>query len=58
MPVDPGIAITPEYAARMRKAGLWKDEMLIDFLAKHASGQPDKVAVVDRKSGKPTPTVS
>lgn len=50
MPVDPGIAITPEYAARMRKAGLWKDEMLIDFLAKHAAEQPDKVAVVDRKS--------
>ncbi len=50
MPVDPGIAITPEYAARMRAAGLWKDEMLVDFLAKHAAERPDKVVAADRKS--------
>lgn len=33
MPVDPGIAITPEYAARMCTADIWKDTpMVIDFL--------------------------
>jgi cyclohexanecarboxylate-CoA ligase len=50
MPVDPRIVITPEYAARMRATGLWQDEMLVDFLAKHVAEQPDKVAVIDRKS--------
>ena len=54
MPVDPGIAITPEYAARMRKAGLWKDEMLIDFLAKHAAELPTKAAA-DGASGAAAP---
>lgn len=50
MPVDPGIVITPQYAAQMRAAGLWKDEMLVDFLARHVAKQPDRVVAVDRKS--------
>lgn len=50
MPVNPGIAITPEYAAAMRAKGFWKDLMLTDLLAQHAAAQPDKVVAVDRKS--------
>jgi len=50
MPVDPGITIDPAYAADMRAKGYWKDQMLVDLLAQHVAAQPEKVAVVDRKS--------
>jgi cyclohexanecarboxylate-CoA ligase len=50
MPVDLGITIDPAYAADMRAKGFWKDQMLIDLLAQHVAAQPEKVAVVDRKS--------